>query len=250
VAITAISSASLWAGKKVVEPFAGARTITFETGSGPLLNVDLQQGLGCLGAGVVVPAGRGVDGTTRPGAGPQKDGATWDADPGAFGAVPADWADLYITVTGPADHAVLLTGLTFHVTDKRPPLQGAFLQYADGCGGGGNFRYGEVRLDSPPPYWVDGPLPEWVTTERLKFPYKVTATDPEILYIHISGPTCWCSWTATLSWVDGAKSGRSVIDAGGRPFQLTGTPGLSRVAWSPAGNGTFTREVDPAPGMP
>jgi len=151
---------------------------------------------------------------------------------------------LNITATGPTDHAVVLTGLDFHVTKRKDALQGTVLNVAEGCGEAGQFRYGKIDLGEEPPRWMSPDqlpvlqeFPETYTA--LTFPYKVTANDPESLQIDVTATNCDCSWTATLHWIDGPTVGSGVIDNGGRPFEVTPGQGLPSYRWARNNSGTW-----------
>lgn len=223
--------------------FLGGSTITFKTTSGPVLRVDVGQGLGCSGNGWVFPGRAPVD--HAPGTGRKKSGQTWDRSPRAFGAVIASGASVKISVTGPTDHAITLTGLRFHVLHRAGPRKGYVVNRSDGCGAAGVYRYGAVDLASPAPHWVTGvALPKESGLTALRFPYTVTATDVENIDVDVFTRTCTCSWTASLDWVDGDRSGTSTIDDHGRPFEMAPNAGLKAVAWTGAGS-AWKRTDDP-----
>ena len=206
-------------------------TSTLSTAAGPTLGLEILQGMGCDGKGWVFPL-TSSQATVPPQAGPQRNGHTWDEDPAAFGAVTAGPVTLDIAATGKLDHAVLLTGLKFHVKSRRPALKGVIKNWRDGCGAGGTFRYGVVDLDSAAPYWVpNAELPKDVRASAIKFPYKVTANDPEILEITVETSRCDCTWYAELDWVDGDKTGRTLIKDHGQNFRTTAPDGLTSVTW-------------------
>jgi hypothetical protein len=117
---------------------------------GMAVNVAVNQGIGCPPEnGDVYPASLtpSLSGAVQPGTGPRHGGKTWDAAPGAFGAVPASPAQLTIYVTGPRDHAMIITGLTFHVASRGKPVEGPWLNSEEQCGGGGVYHYGVVLLN-------------------------------------------------------------------------------------------------------
>jgi hypothetical protein len=214
-------------GEGIVDTVRGPGRIEFQTENGPLVGIDVYRGNVCAGNGYVYPSDSGITTSTPPNEGPKVNGKAWNEDPEAFGAVPAGPAKLYIGATGPEDHSITLTGLTFNVTESKPPLDGPYLRAAEPCGGMGEYRYAAVDLGAEAPYYVDNPTPpSRVTTTPLSFPYTVTAFDVETLFVKVSTVECRCSWTADLHWTDGEHSGTTRIDNEGKPFEITPTEGL------------------------
>ena len=148
---TAVVKLGEGAATHVVEAVTGPKSVSFSTSSGAALKVEVAQGMGCSGNGWVFPKDSGITSATPPGSGPRRGGRTWDADPAAFGAVPAGDVTLYISATGPTDHAVTLTGLDFHVSTREDAVSGTVLNVAEECGAAGTFRYGKVDLGAAPP---------------------------------------------------------------------------------------------------
>jgi hypothetical protein len=163
----------------------------------------------------------------------RKHGHTWDQDPSAFGAVPAQPVTLYIGASTHLNHAITLTGLRFHVVSREPAIRGTLLNAATGCGAAGIYRYGEVNFDSPPPYWVpNARLPADVRAESLRFPYIVTTNSPETLLITVTAKSSYVRWYAELDWIDGAVVGHTKITDHGGPFAITASAGVPGFWWS------------------
>jgi hypothetical protein len=216
----------------VDELFTGPAEIEFQTSSGPLAHVSIDQGMGCNLAGWVFPDSESPL-KDPPGAGPLRNGHTWDKSPADFDGVVGSGASLHVALTGPGDHAVIISGLTFEVYERRPPRIGSVVNAVpSGCGNGATYRYGAVDLDKKAPYYVSppGPLPEGY--KPLRFPYTVTADSPEVFRIDIYTRNCWCSWAAKLHWIDGAEEGEVVVDNRGQPFEMTPTRGLPAYEWT------------------
>ncbi|WP_158692868.1 hypothetical protein [Streptomyces roseochromogenus] len=235
--LAAVISDKIVAGEKKVEEFLGGKSIqaTLTTATGPSLRLEADQGMGCASSGWVFPM-KSSRATVPPGHGPKRNGHTWDQDPAAFGAAPASPVTLYVYATGKVDHAIVLTGLKIHVTSRKPAIKGTIQNVAWGCGGGGAYRYGEIDLDRKAPYWVPNPkLPGDVQADALKFPYKVTAGDPEMFMVTVNTTSCLCSWYADLTWIDGSVQGHSVIKDSGEDFHTTATQGLPGFSWSEGG---------------
>jgi hypothetical protein len=201
---------------------------------GLTINTQIEQGLGCEAGGDVYPVSRtpGISTRQPPGSGLRHGGRTWDQAPVAFGAVPAGPAVMLLTLTGPKDHAVTVTGLRFHVVSRKPQVAGPWLNKSNGCGAGGEYRYGLVDLDTAPPYYLPPTaLPSDIRADALKFPYTTTANDPESLLITVQMEHCDCRWDAVLTWVDGSQNKSKVITDHGHPFETTSVTGQHGVNW-------------------
>ena len=214
----------------------GSGTRTIKTATGPTIALEVGQGMGCEGEGWVFPFPPKKIANLPPGTGPRRRGKTWDQAPAFFGAAPADPITLRIFASDGLNHAITLTGLEFHVVSRAPAIQGTRLNIQAGCGGAGEFRFGYVDLDLPPPYWVpNAKIPVNVRADALKFPYTVTANDPEELLITVTTARCDCRWYAELEWVDGAIVGRTKITDIGLPFDTTAHGRLPAFVWTPEG---------------
>jgi len=211
----------------------GSVDFSFRLPSGTEGRVFVEQGLGCLLNGVVFPESSSAV-SNPPGTGPQHEGNSWDEDPQSFGGIAAGGITLNVDLKGPKDHAVMLLGLDFHVTNRREPMKGVIVNHAEDCGAGGVFRYGSVNFDHRAPYWT---TPQAIPADKvnfykpLQFPYKVSATDPESLVIDINTKRCLCSWTATLRISDGSEQESVAIDDHGKPFELTPHGKLTALNW-------------------
>ncbi|WP_329123963.1 hypothetical protein [Streptomyces sp. NBC_01353] len=205
---------------------------------GPTIHIDVEQGFGhhdaytCDGSGWVFPWDPDSKAAnTPPGQGERRGGKTWDEDPAAFGGVPAGPLDLVITVSGESEKAIVLKDLTFHVEERRPPLAGIVIPDWQ-CAAQFSYRSAEVRLNARPPQWQPAAASEeGERSEPLRFPYTVTAADPEVLVVRVDPAGCHCTWWAELAWVSGSESGRAAIKEDGRPFQTTSVTGLPAFSW-------------------
>jgi hypothetical protein len=81
----------------------------------------------------------------------------------------------------------------------------------------------------------------WSTKDEkpVRFPYKVSQTDPEVFYIAVNTKKCDCTWIAELFWTTRGKNGSTIIDDNGRPFRVTSS-GNSASYYSNDGQ-TFVR---------
>jgi hypothetical protein len=156
--------------------------------------------------------------------------AEWAAD---LGGVDANFTEVRVTVTGSSTEPVILHDLRINVTDRGPPLGGTYVVL-----GGGDItpvRWLMVDLDASPPEItesVDGrPILadlypkkyEEQPEDPVTFPYKVSATEPEVFYLVAETKRCYCEWTAELLWTTGESEGSTIIDDDGKPFRTTST---------------------------
>jgi hypothetical protein len=216
--------------------FGDSEHSTLSSAAGPTVSLDVKQGMDCQPAHGWLFPDAAAKTTVPPGKGSRRGGHAWNEDPAAFGAVTADPVTLFFTATGKTDHAVVLTGLKFHVTKHRPALHGVVLN-AEGhlCAlslAGGTRHYTKLDLSSKTPYRVENPgPPPNVRSDAVKFPYNVTADDPESFQIEVTTGSCDCTWYAELEWVDGHKPGSTVFKDHGKNFRTTGSTGLESATW-------------------
>jgi hypothetical protein len=213
------------------------------TGSGLAIKTQVSQGLGCSSNGDVFPSSitPGLSLSVAPDREPTHKGKTWVTAPSAFGAVSASPVVIRIYLTGPSNHAVIITGIKFHVFSRRPEVKGTWLNSAYGCGAAGVYRYGVADLNAPPPYWVSpSKLPDNMRVSPLQFPYTATANSPEELYVNVQMEDCECTWDAVLSWIDGSIAKSKVINNHGHPFVTTSVAGLTGADW-------YNTSTDPTP---
>ncbi|MEW1612616.1 MULTISPECIES: helix-turn-helix transcriptional regulator [unclassified Streptomyces] len=144
----------------------------------------------------------------------------------ALGAVHAGETGVRITLQGADERAVVLEALRIRVVERRAPAAGRVHRMSSGCGGALTPRMFDVDLDAARP--VARSVPGNDTGEPIapvSFPYRVSATDPEVLLITGRTVRCDCDWVAELSWSSGGRSGTVRMDDGGRPFRTSGAPG-------------------------
>lgn len=211
----------------------------FSVSGGLVINATVEEGFGGCpgGSGYVFPStlNPGLTTSVPPGAGSKRSGKTWDEAPAAFGAVPASTDMIYIYLTGPTDHAVVITGLQFHVHSRKPAISGPWLYIPGQCGGSPSYHFAGVDFDTPAPYYVSisPPASEKQSTDALHFPYTATATDPVQLQISVQTDHTDATWDMTLTWIDGGATESALINDGGKPFEITSTTGLIRKEWQP-----------------
>ncbi|WP_094103573.1 helix-turn-helix domain-containing protein [Streptomyces phaeoluteigriseus] len=155
-----------------------------------------------------------------------QDAAPWAA---AQGAVHGRETDVEIAVQGRSSTAVVLTALRVRVVGRGDPAPGNVYAMDQGCGGSISPRYFAVDLDRDRPIArpVAGndtgtPIP------AVRMPYRVSATDPEVLLVTARTEGCDCSWYLELDWSSEGRTGTVRIDDHGRPFRTRSITGLPR----------------------
>jgi hypothetical protein len=152
-----------------------------------------------------------------------------------LGGAEMDRTKVLVTLRGRGTQSVTVTGLTFSVSERGRPLSGSLVDPA--CGDETVARYAEVDLDQDPPRIVASSSvetswggEEWRATP-LKFPYVVSSSQSESLLI-IARTKQYRAWTAALSWTDGEKTGKDIIDFGGKPFKTSAATNTESYSWN------------------
>ncbi|MEU1802474.1 helix-turn-helix domain-containing protein [Streptomyces sp. NPDC019937] len=154
----------------------------------------------------------------------EQDAPAWAA---AHDAVHGGTTNVEVTVQGrAAESAVVLRALHVRVVGRRTPLAWSSFAMENGCGGSLTPRAFSVDLDAARPQArpTDGndagkPIP------AVRFPYRVSASDPEVLLVNARTAGCDCSWYLELEWTSGDRSGTARIDDDGAPFRTSGAKG-------------------------
>ncbi|QIP88904.1 helix-turn-helix domain-containing protein [Streptomyces sp. Tu 2975] len=140
----------------------------------------------------------------------------------ALGAGHAGETRVRITVQGKGPEAVVLESVQVRVAARRAPERHDVYRMDSGCGGSLTPRMFDVDLDRSRPVArsVAGndagePIP------AVSFPYRVSASDPELLLVTGRTVTCDCEWYLQLRWSSGGRTGTVRIDDGGRPFRTS-----------------------------
>jgi hypothetical protein len=172
-----------------------------------------------------------------------QDAGTWAA---TQGAIHGRETKVQISVQGRSSTAVVLEALRVRITGRGSPAPGTAYAMDQGCGGGITPRGFDVNLD------IDRPIAHAVagndtgqTVPAVQFPYRVSATDPEVLLVTATTQTYDCNWYLELDWSSQGRTGTVRIDDHGRPFRTSSIKGLTRLwygtnaagerAWVPSG---------------
>ncbi|MFJ6833672.1 helix-turn-helix domain-containing protein [Streptomyces sp. NPDC091209] len=145
-----------------------------------------------------------------------------------------------ISVQGRTDAAVVLEALRVRVVGRDAPVKGNVYSTGQGCGGGMAPRSFIVDLDKGRPIARSVPGSEGATsTPAMRMPYRVSATDPEVLMVDARTVGCDCRWYLELEWSSQGRTGTERIDDHGVPFRTSGTKGLPHY-WYASGGWTLT----------
>ncbi|MCX4527062.1 helix-turn-helix domain-containing protein [Streptomyces sp. NBC_01551] len=138
----------------------------------------------------------------------------------ALHAVPAGHLRMQLTVQGTEGKAAVLHALYVHVVSgRKAPGWNAYTMGA-GCGGALVPASFAVNLDDASPRARPVPGKEGERpTASTDFPYKVSATDPQVLNIDAATLGQDVSWYLELAWSSGDRQGTTRVDDHGRPFR-------------------------------
>lgn len=138
----------------------------------------------------------------------------------ALDAVPAGHLRMQLTVQGTEGKPAVLHALYVHVVrGRKAPGWNAYTMGA-GCGGALVPASFAVNLDDASPRARPVPGKEGERpTASTDFPYKVSATDPQVLNIDAATLGQDVSWYLELAWSSGDRQGTTRIDDHGRPFR-------------------------------
>ena len=142
----------------------------------------------------------------------------------ALDGIDARWTSVEVTVTGRSSEPVILHELRVEVLEREPPLEGAHITYGP-LGEGAFLRWLSVDLDRVPPEVTQSIDQRYLVEEGIenpvRFPYRVSDTQPETFFILATTEHHDCRWRAVLIWSAGGKRGSTVIDNDGQPFRTT-----------------------------
>ncbi|AYN43143.1 XRE family transcriptional regulator [Streptomyces dangxiongensis] len=139
-----------------------------------------------------------------------------------------------ISVQGKTSTAVVLEALRVRVVGRTAaPPEGNVYAMDQGCGADMSPRYFGVDLDKDRP--IARPVPGsdmGAPIPAMRLPYRVSATDPEVLLVTAETATCDCRWYLELEWSSQGRTGTVRIDDHGRPFRTTGIKGLPHYSYA------------------
>ncbi|MFJ9372857.1 helix-turn-helix domain-containing protein [Streptomyces sp. NPDC101455] len=163
----------------------------------------------------------------------QQDAGVWAA---TQHAVHGGQTNVEISVQGRTSTAVVLEALRVRVVGRTAPAPGTAYSMAQGCGGDISPRYFGVNLDAHRPLVRPEPGGDMGrTVPAVHLPYRVSATDPEVLLVKARTGTCDCRWYLELDWSSQGRTGTLRIDDHGKPFRTSGIKGLRHLWYSSNG---------------
>jgi hypothetical protein len=157
--------------------------------------------------------------------------AAQDAGPWAATqhAVHGGDTNVEISVQGRTSTAVVLEALRVRVVGRSDPAEGTAYSMDQGCGGSITPRSFSVDLDKDRPIARSAAgSDEGTPIPAVRFPYRVSAEDPEVLLVTARTVACDCRWYLELDWSSQGRTGTVRIDDAGRPFRTSGIKGLPR----------------------
>ncbi|WP_324611380.1 helix-turn-helix transcriptional regulator [Streptomyces sp. NRRL F-5755] len=170
------------------------------------------------------------------------------ADPGsrgwanALGAVPGGHLRISLAVQGMGEEAVVLHSLNVRTTARMPAAPGSAFSMGNGCGGGLTPASFDVGLDAPQP--LMRPVAGEQGDRKIPatdFPFKVSVSDPQMIYVDAHTEANDVSWYLELEWSSGGRRGTLRLDNHGRPFRASAVKGRAAYhyrhdqnVWEPA----------------
>ncbi|KOT55700.1 hypothetical protein, partial [Streptomyces rimosus] len=160
----------------------------------------------------------------------------------ALGAVPGGHLRISLAVQGTGDEAVVLHSLNVRTAARMPAAAGSAFSMGNGCGGGLTPASFDVGLDAPQP--LMRPVAGEQGDRKIPatdFPFKVSASDPQMLYVDAHTEANDVSWYLELEWSSGGRRGTLRLDDHGRPFRASAVKGRAAYhyrhdqgVWEPA----------------
>ncbi|MGE9697028.1 helix-turn-helix domain-containing protein [Streptomyces sp. CH6] len=153
----------------------------------------------------------------------------------ALGAVPAGEQRIAVTLQGRGAETVVLNAMRVRALRSGPPL--AWDAYIMGVGCGGNVPAEGFTTD------LDAPRPELKPLSGQRdFPYKVSASDPEVFYVTARTSAHDVTWCLEIDWSSGDRHGTLRVTDAGTPFRTA--PAKGRPTWrQPPGDTAWGPEV-------
>ncbi|MFE7562740.1 helix-turn-helix domain-containing protein [Kitasatospora sp. NPDC057500] len=188
------------------------------------------------------PCGQWFLSTRTPGqvAAPPDNPADVDGWAAAQQGIPGGHLRLQLTAQGADATPVVLHAAYVQVVSTRPAPKGNAYTPGSGCGGALTPAAFAVDLDSSAPRVTPVPgLDDTGGPATSNFPYRVSATDPQVLNIDAGTASQDVTWYLDLVWSSGDRQGRLRVDDHGRPFRTTAVRNAPAYfhdgrAWSPA----------------
>ncbi|MGV9943505.1 helix-turn-helix domain-containing protein [Streptomyces sp. NPDC003401] len=154
----------------------------------------------------------------------EQDAGVWAA---TQGAVHGRHTLVRISVQGRSSTAVVLEALHVRIAGRGDPAAGSAYAMGQGCGSDLTPRRFTVDLDADRPVArpKDG-ADTGRTVPAVRFPYRVSAQDPEVLLVDATTQDHDARWYLELDWSSQGRTGTIRVDDHGRPFRTTGIGGM------------------------
>ncbi|WP_217180110.1 helix-turn-helix transcriptional regulator [Streptomyces sp. AC495_CC817] len=137
-----------------------------------------------------------------------------------------------ISVQGKSSAAVVLDALHVRVVGRDTPDGGTAYNMGQGCGSELTPRRFTVNLDADRPIVHPKDGEDGADGGRVlpavRFPYRVSADDPEVLLVDATTQTYDARWYLELDWSSQGRTGTIRIDDDGRPFHTASIKGMPR----------------------
>jgi hypothetical protein len=153
------------------------------------------------------------------------------------GAVPAGEQRIALTVQGTGDETVVIESIHVRVLRKGAPLPWNVFDMAAGCGGNVSTRSFDVNLDAAQPAAVP-------KAGQRGFPYRVSESEPEVLYVTARAGAHDVSWVIDIQWSSGGRQDKLRVDDHGKPFRTSGMAGRPYYEYLP-GSTEWAESLDP-----
>ncbi|WP_372344554.1 helix-turn-helix domain-containing protein [Streptomyces sp. KL116D] len=141
----------------------------------------------------------------------ESDAVRWS---GAYGAVSSGEQVVALTVQGTGADTVVLEALHVRVVSKGAPLAWNDYSMGVGCGGNVETKSFDIDLDNGSPAVT-------VKNGQRDFPYKVSASDPEVFYVTAHAKAHDVRWDLTLDWRSGDRHGTVRVRDGDASFRTS-----------------------------
>lgn len=157
----------------------------------------------------------------------EQDAGVWAA---TQNAVHGRQTKVRISVQGKSSAAVVLDALHVRVVGRDTPDGGTAYNMGQGCGSELTPRRFTVNLDADRPIVHPKDGEDGADGGRVlpavRFPYRVSADDPEVLLVDATTQTYDARWYLELDWSSQGRTGTIRIDDHGRPFHTASIKGM------------------------
>lgn len=159
------------------------------------------------------------------------------------GGATVDHSATGVTFQAEGDATVVLQDMRVEVLQRRPPATGVLVTKCDRTIKAAlDVRRFTIDLDAAHPT----PVPEEPERNQVMrdgprfggFPYRVSASDPEVFHLMADTENCSCTWRAEVDWTTAGGSGTTVLDLGSSPLRTAAAAdgGVTGYAYAPDGS--------------